>query len=152
MDLMVVVRATHIGATVLVAGAFAFQFLMGPHVNDDERAARVRSETGGWLRFSAIWGVAIVLLSWLLWLALVAASMSASSLGQALRVDVLHTVLTRTTFGYVWMVRFSLMMMLVLVLVVWPRRRTNNFPALGFPGALISASLLVSLAWAGHAV
>jgi putative copper resistance protein D len=152
MDLTVVVRAIHIGATVLVAGAFAFQFLIVRHSREDAWATSIRSELGGWLRLSAGWGVAIVLLSWLLWLSLVAASMSASSLGQALRIDVLRTVLSQTTFGYVWMLRFSLMVLLGLELL-WRRRRAgDDSAALGFAGALIAASLLVSLAWAGHAV
>ena len=148
---MVLVRAIHTGATVLVAGAFAFQFLILRHSREDVWSTSVRSEIGGWLRFSARWGLAIVLLSWLLWLVLVAASMSASSFGQALRIDVLSTVLTRTTFGQVWMLRFSLMVLLGLGLV-WRRRRAGDDPALGFSGALIAASLLMSLAWAGHAV
>jgi len=148
---MVLVRAIHVGATVLVAGAFAFQCLIIGHSREDQWAAGVRSEAGGWLRSSALWSIALVLLSWMLWLALVAASMSASSIGQALRIDVLSAVLTRTTFGHVWVLRFSLIVLLGLVLA-WGRRGKDISPALGFAGALIAASLLMSLAWAGHAV
>src|SRR6185369_15346235 len=151
MDLTVLVRAIQVAATILVAGAFAFQFLVVRVSREREWPASVRSETGRWLRSCVLWSGAIALLSWMLWLALVAASMSGSSLGQALRIDVLGTVLARTTFGHVWLLRFLLIVLLGLDLA-WRRRRGGDGPPLGLAAALIAAALLASLAWAGHAV
>jgi len=59
--------------------------------------------------------------------------------------------LTETSFGYVWTLRLASMVFLGLVLV-WYRRRSPDEPVLGVAGAMLAASLLVSLAWAGHAV
>jgi putative copper export protein len=112
MDVMVVVRAVHMAATVLTAGAFAFQFLVVRRVYAEERAKGVHEDIERWLRLAGGWSVSLALVSWLIWLALVAASMSGSPLGQSLRAEVVRTVLTRTTFGQVWTLRFALMVLL----------------------------------------
>jgi putative copper resistance protein D len=152
MDVMVVARAVHIAATVLTAGAFAFQVLVAPPANDDEQAKAARMEIARWLRLAGAWGVSLALVSWLIWLALVAASMSGGTLAQALSAEVLRTVLTRTTFGQVWMLRFALVVLLAGVLFLSRRRGSTVRPALGPVGAGLAAGLLMTLAWAGHAV
>ena len=76
--------------------------------------------------------------------------MSGSSLAQALSAEVVRTVLTRTTFGQVWMLRLALMVLLAGELL--RRRHRADGPALGPVGASLAAGLLVTLAWAGHAV
>src|SRR5437879_2267410 len=150
MDVMVVARAVHMAATVVTAGAFAFEFLVlrGAYAGAQTNAARKDVER--WLRLAAGWGVSLTLVSWLIWLALVAASMSGSALAQALNAEVLRTVLTRTTFGQVWMLRLALMVLLAGELL--RSRHRADGPALGPVGASLAAGLLVTLAWAGHAV
>src|SRR2546429_6797333 len=110
MDLMVVARAVHMAATVVTAGAFAFEFLILRGAYPEEEAS-ARRDVERWLPLAAGWGVSLALVSWLIWLALVAASMSGSALAQALSAEVLRTVLTRTSFGQVWVLRFALMML-----------------------------------------
>jgi putative copper resistance protein D len=151
MDLMVIVRAVHLGATVLTAGAFAFRFFVLPRAQGGEGRNAVHSATSGWLVRTAGWGLAILLATWLLWLALTAASMSGESLARSLSIDLLRTVLAETTFGHVWLLRFTLAVLLGLHLL-WMRRKTAAASVLGPSAALVSALLLVSLAWTGHAV
>jgi putative copper resistance protein D len=153
MDVMVVIRTIHMAATVLTAGAFAFRFLVVHRAIAEEPAKPARKEIERWLRLAAGWGVSLALVSWLIWLALVAASMSGSALTQSLNAEVLRTVLTRTNFGQVWMLRFALMVLLGGELLRARRRgRAADEPALGPLGALLAAGLLVTPAWAGHAV
>jgi putative copper resistance protein D len=151
MDLMVVVRAVHMAATVLTAGAFAFEFLVVRRAYAEEQASACK-DIERWLRLAGGWGVSLALVSWLIWLALVAASMSGGMLAQALSAEVLRSVLTRTTFGQVWMLRFALMVVLAGKLFVLRRRGGTDGPALGLVGAWVAAGLLVTLAWVGHAV
>ena len=152
MDVMVGIRAIHIAATVLTAGAFAFQFLVVGRANAEENAKAARKEMERWLRLACGWGVSLALVSWLFWLVLVAASMSGSPLGQSLSAEVVRTVLTRTTFGQVWMLRVALMVLLGGDLFRSRRRGRADGPAPAPVGALLAAGLLVTLAWAGHAV
>lgn len=151
MDVMVVVRAVHMAATVLTAGAFAFELLVVRRAYAEEQASACK-DIQQWLRLVGGWGVSLALVSWLIWLALVAASMSGGTLAQALSPEVLHLVLTRTTFGQVWMLRFALMMLLAGKLFVFRGRGGTDGPALGLVGASVAAGLLATLAWAGHAV
>lgn len=152
MNAIVVVRAVHIAATVLTAGTFAFFcFVLGP-THAAERSKAVCDEIGRWLWRACAWSISLSVASWLIWLALVAASMSGGPLGQSLSAEVLQAVLTRTTFGQIWMLRFALMILLVGGLFLSRRRRSRDGPALGLVGACAAAGLLATLAWAGHAV
>jgi putative copper resistance protein D len=152
MDVVVVTRAVHIAATVLTAGAFAFQVLVAPPAHDEEQAKVARKEIERWLRLAGGWGVSLALVSWVIWLALVASSMSGGTLAQALNAEVLRTVLTRTTFGQVWMLRFALVVLLGGALFLSRLRGSTVRPVLGSVGAGLAAGLLMTLAWAGHAV
>ena len=141
MELIVAVRSIHIGAAVLVAGAFAFEFLVWPRTS---QADAVWPALSRWLRVSAAWSLAAALLTWSIWLALIAAEMSAGSPG----VDVIKTVLARTHFGHVWMLRFSLGLLVATELLLRGRREL----ALRVMGAVAATLFLLSLPWAGHAI
>jgi copper resistance protein D len=148
-DLMIAVRAVHLAATVLTAGAFAFRVFVCPRGPDASITARTESDA--WLGLATAWWVLTVLLTWVVWLALTAAEMSGTSVPQALSPDVLRVVLTQSTFGRVWMVRFALAVLLAIELP-WLQRKNADDRAQALAGGLTSALLLVSLAWAGHAV
>ena len=143
MDLIVAVRTIHIGASVIAAGAFAFGFLVWPR---EPQADEVREAMSRWLRRSAAWSASIALLTWIVWLALIAATMAAASPN----LEVLKTVLARTNFGHVWMLRFALGL---LVLIELRTRRSATASAAPHAFGTVAALLfLMSLAWAGHAV
>jgi putative copper resistance protein D len=143
MELIVVVRSIHIAAAVLLAGAFAFEFLVWPRAGQDDAP---RLALSGWLRVCAAWAAAVALLTWSIWLVLIAASMS----GAAPTPDVLRTVLARTNFGHVWMLRCSLGLLVGIELL--SRRPGRGNAGLRTIGALAATLFLVSLAWAGHAM
>lgn len=143
MELIVAIRSLHIGAAVLVAGAFAFQFLVWPRC---AQADGVRDALSLWLRLSAGWGMAVALVTWVIWLALIAGSMSAAPLS----LEVLKTVLARTSFGHVWILRFALGLFVLLEVLL--RRSVPGNAALRVGGAVSAVLFLMSLAWAGHAI
>jgi copper resistance protein D len=144
MELIVAVRSIHIGAAVLAAGGFAFDFLVWPRTR---QADAVRLALSAWLRMSAAWATLVALLTWSIWLALIARNMS----GASLSLDVLTTVLARTHFGHVWVLRFSLGLVLLAIELLLRRSGQGN-AALRTIGALAATLFLVSLAWAGHAM
>jgi copper resistance protein D len=150
MSPIAIVRAVHFAATLLVAGAFAFRLLMVREADGGRVAEPVRADIGRWLHGAAGSSVTVALLSWFAWLALVAATMNGGSLAQALAPQVLWTVITQTTFGHVWTLRFLLAAFIALQLF-WRRGRTVT-EVLEIDGGAAAALLLVSLAWAGHAV
>lgn len=152
MDVTVVVRAVHTAATVLTGGAFAFQFLVLRGAHDEEPTHAAREEVERWLWILGGWGVVLALVSWLIWLGLLTATMSGSPLSQSLSADVVSAVLTRTTFGPVWMLRLALLVLLGGGLFLSRRRGSAGRAALGPVGVWLAAGLVVTLAWAGHAV
>jgi len=141
MDLIVAIRALHIGAAVLVAGAYAFEFLVWPRTR---QADAVQLALSRWLHALAAASLAVALLTWAAWLALVAAQMSGGAPGLA----VIKVVLARTNFGHVWMLRFALALLVGLDLFF---RRQGN-AALRVIAAVAATLFLVLLAAAGHAI
>src|SRR5437899_3314799 len=110
---MLLVRAIHVGASVLSAGTFLFLlFVIGPSVREGEQAHVTGEEVKRWLWRLSGWSLFVALVSWLGGLGLVAANMSGRSLAQALAPEIVSTVLTSTTFGHVWMLRLALMALL----------------------------------------
>lgn len=149
---MFTLRAFHIGAVMLAYGAFVFALLLGRQPGS--AAASGRDGPAGRLRRLALAGAALSLLSWLLWLGLVAEEMSGLSLERALAPSVLGTVVEHTLFGHVWLLRLVLMILLLAGAAfcgkAWSRLGSSYVMPLA--GILISGLLLATLAGAGHAV
>lgn len=143
MALLPCIRALHIAATLLLGGAWAFEFLILRRCGKAARDPEVSCVLDRWIARQCAWAIAIGLLSWAAWLAAVAVIMSGLPVAQALAPDVLATVLLRTTFGNVWLIRLAAFA--VFALLVWRR----NARALAFAVAVI---LVASLAWTGHAL
>lgn len=141
MELLPCVRALHIAATLLLGGAWAFEFLILRRCGDAARA--LSPVTYRWIARQSAWAIAIGLVSWVAWLGSVAVSMSGLPVVEALAPDVLATVLQRTTFGHVWLIRF--VAFAAMGVIVW--RRSARGPAFA-----LAAVLAASLAWTGHAL
>jgi copper resistance protein D len=146
-DPLIWVRAIHFGATMMVmGGVFFLAFIAEPAfraVDDRGVAARVRSRlaTMAWIC------LAVTVLSGAAWLVLLSERMSELSLAEVFAQGSVWTVLWETDFGKAWMVRFALACLLAAILP-WlsPRSPRIHTAAVG-----VSAGLVGTLAWAGHA-
>lgn len=147
MALIAVLRAVHIAASVLLVGAVAFDLLVLGR--GEARDGALRAAAARWARRLCGAAVAVALLSWAGWLALVAIGMSGLPPAQAVSAQVLGTVVTRTTFGHVWAVRLLLLVSLgAYALRPAPARAPR---ALDVFAGVFAAALVASLAWTGHA-
>ena len=145
---LIITRAIHIGASILIAGIFTFDFvtlgLIGqPESNDlcefERRLFRL-----------AIWSLIASLLSALLWFWLEVASMSELSLKNTFSATAWWPVLFETQFGRVWQLRLSLIAAgFVLMPSVLAQVKARRVLIVVF--WLVSVVLLVSLAWISHA-
>jgi putative copper resistance protein D len=141
VELIAFTRAVHMAATVLVAGTFAFEIFVVPHgARHVDSTAAIPLQVARSLRSMRVAGVLLALISWAAWLAITAIDMSGLPAMEALRVDVLQTVLADTTFGHVWIVRLVLLTLLAALL---------DFT---LTGACVAGAALAGLAWTGHAV
>jgi copper resistance protein D len=166
--LLIVTRAIHIAASILIAGSFTFEVvalgLVRRSVSDDSREVE-RS-----LVRLAAWILVAALVSAVLWLWLEVASMSGLSLAGSFSTTEWQTVLFRTKFGHVWQLRLGLIVIaFVLIASGLARSPRNGSGLVGTPRCdptvspdkvrratilvlwLLSIVLLVSLALISHA-
>jgi len=101
---LIITRAIHIGASILIAGIFTFDLvalgLAGPVKSDLHEIDRR-------LFSLALWSLIVALLSALLWFWLEVASMSELSLKNAFSATAWWPVLFETQFGRVWQLRLG---------------------------------------------
>jgi putative copper resistance protein D len=146
---LVVARAVHIGAAMLLFGELLFTLAL----------AKVRIRTSGDGGIAAgvhphiAWALVFSAVSWVAWLAIVAARMAGTSLRQGFDVDTMMLVLRESEFGHWWCVRIVL---LVILGVVWSSsaRRSTNDPwqrRVTVLALALAAIYLATLAFAGHA-
>jgi|SRR6516165_10734424 len=145
---LIITRAIHIGASILIAGIFTFDFvtlgLTGqPESNDlyefERRLFRL-----------AIWSLIAALLSALLWFWLEVASMSALSLKNTFSATAWWPVLFETQFGRVWQLRLGLIAAVFVAVVSGLAQIKARMMLIWVPW-LLSIAFLVSLAWISHA-
>ena len=146
--LLIVARAVHIAASILLAGTFTFDLvtlgLADRSVSNDLNHVDRR------LIRLALWSLITALLSALFWFWLEVASMSELSLKNALSATAWGTVLFETQFGRVWQLRLGLIAA-AFVLVASMLARVKARRMLIAVLWLVSVVLLVSLAWISHA-
>ena len=145
---LIMARAIHIGASILLAGIFIFDLVMlaparRPGTDDLHEIERR-------LFRLAVWTLGAAFFSALLWLCLEVASMSGLPLKNAFSAAAWPTILFETQFGRVWQLRLGLIAALfVLVATVLGKikARRSLAPVL----CLLSVVFLGSLAWISHA-
>jgi putative copper resistance protein D len=140
---LVVVRAIHFAATAILTGTLIFRAMVAEAASASARPAAiaVRTQT---LRVA--WtSLAISAASGMIWLLLVAVSMSGLSFGESMTSDVLSTVVNETQFGRVSEIRFMLAVVLAGCLAY------DRFLLARGLGLAISLGLIAALAWTGHA-
>jgi len=151
-DPLIYARAIQFAATMLVAGVVLFAvFVAAP-------AWRGVSSNGGVAvkiraRLAAIaWiSLALAAISGVAWLVLTAAAMSDRPTPQVFGDGVLWTVLSQTTFGRDWLVRFVLACALAATLPALLSPRNHKTPWIEAAAAVLAAAFAGALTWSGHA-
>jgi len=145
---LIITRAIHIGASILIAGIFTFDCVTLGLTGQPESNDLYEFERH--LFRLTIWSLIAALLSALLWFWLEVASMSALSLKNALSAMAWGTVLFETHFGRVWQLRLGLIAA-VFVAVVSSLAQIKARRMLIWVPWLLSIAFLGSLAWISHA-
>ena len=148
MDLMPAVRALHLAALALLAGGFAFPWLVLPL---SATAEPERSVLRAWLARLRLWGALLAVVTWLAWLVLVAIEMSGLLFAQAVHPSVLGLVMGSTRFGHVWLIRIVLIVSFLAWLLFARRGGAGDRSGREAAGCVLAALVLVSQVWAGHA-
>jgi putative copper resistance protein D len=135
-------RTIQIAASVLLAGLFAFKLVvLAPVASRHKRVDQFQ------LRFKGLWG-RLALVAWvavivsaLVWFALVAASISGAATPLDIDVDTLQALLLQTQFGHLWACRLGCCLVLGILLFMGCHEVVT---------AVFSFAILASLAAAGH--
>ena len=145
---LIITRAVHIAASMLLAGTFTFDLIVLGLT--DRSVSNDLNDVEHRLMHLAFWSLITALLSALFWFWLEVASMSELSLKNALSATAWGTVLFETQFGRVWQLRLGLIAA-AFVLVASMLARVKARRMLIAVLWLVSVVLLVSLAWISHA-
>ena len=140
---MTVVRAIHFAATAIVAGTLTFRAVVAEPAYRSAREGGAKIDAQ--VRLLAWSGLAVILVSGAIWLALQTAAMSGQSYGEAVMSGLMITVLNETQFGLVSEIRLALAILLAVCLA-YDRSALSRWLSLG-----LALSLVAAIAWTGHA-
>jgi putative copper resistance protein D len=152
--LLALSRFVHLGSLALLLGAFAFLLVVArPAFRASGESAREElTRFDRRLLRLAVWSLLTAFVSAVLWLAIQTAEMSGRAFWQALRPEIVGTVLFQTQFGRVWQLRLALGVLLAgFLLFREGERDAKDWIALRLEGALLGGGLIAALTWAGHA-
>lgn len=145
---LVVVRAIHYAALLLVAGTGIFSVFITNAVLDRlGNPADLRKALQRFQEQITAWGLVAALISGVLWLLLQTAIIAGSSAPLAPDLAALVTVLEKTQFGQIWGARLLLILLMLLAL----RAPATRHGLRERVGTILAVLLLISLAWTGHA-
>jgi copper resistance protein D len=145
-------RAIHFAATMLVAGVVLFAvFVAAPACRGVASNGGVAVKVRARLAVIAWIGLALALISGAAWLILTAAAMSDQRAAQIFSDGVLWTVLSQTTFGRDWLIRFVLACALAATLPALLSPGDRKTPWIEAAAAILVATFAGALAWSGHA-
>jgi putative copper export protein/mono/diheme cytochrome c family protein len=143
-DALIAVRAVHVAASAAAAGAVFFILWAGaPALRAVGASASWRARLDTHLRRIAGASLAVVIVSAVAWLLLVAADVSGRPLGSG----TVATLLASTRFGHVWTARMAVTLALALYFL---RARSGARPLGERAAAVLAAALLGGLALTGH--
>jgi copper resistance protein D len=145
-------RAAHYASVALPFGCFAFAFAVArpafQHVSNEHAEW---SKLRRFLLSLALGSVVAAAATAVLVLWTTAAGMSGRTLPDALRPEILGTVLAQTKFGHIWLSRLLVAALLATVLgFLLLRSREKESLAVEALAALLAAAFLASLAFIGH--
>ena len=136
---LIAARAVHYASTISLAGVFAFLcFIAGSGASPRQHRQLL----------VVVWAsLVLAALSGGAWLLFLSAQMSGQPIAASLTQGAVATVLTRTRFGQIWVLRFVLAVVLAVLLLLPDGRRRWLWR---WSGLAFTAAMLASLAWAGH--
>lgn len=151
---LVIARAVHFAATLLLTGALTFECVVAmPVLAGRSHAALAPRLRNGLARI--IWAaLAAALLSGAAWLVLLAGEIGGVPAQEALSQGLPWTVLTQTTFGAVWTLRLALAAVLAAVLAARGFSHASAVPTarvVNLVCAIFAAAVAACLAGTGHA-
>jgi putative copper resistance protein D len=151
-DPLLYARAIHLAATMLVAGVVLFVVIVAaPAWRGDASNSGVAVKVRAQLAAIAWIGLALAAISGAAWLVLTAAAMSDLPAAKIFGDGVLWTVLSQTTFGRDWLVRFALACALATTLPALLSPPDRKSPWLEAAATVLAAAFAAALAWSGHA-
>jgi copper resistance protein D len=152
-DPLVYARAVHFAATLLVAGTLFFLvFVAEPAFRAAKHDAAIAASVRRRLNWIARLSLALAVISGAVWFDLTAAAMSGQPLTGIFSQGIWWTVLSRTTFGNAWFIRFVLACLLAALLD--PSLSQQRIASNGLRLVLViaAATFAGTLAWSGHAI
>ena len=151
-DPLLYARAIHFAATMLVAGVVLFAvFVAAPAWRGAAGNSGVAIKVRTRLAVIAWTSLALAAISGAAWLVLTAAAMSDRPAAQIFGDGVLWTVLSQTTFGRDWLVRFVLACALAATLPALLSPQGHKTRWLEAAATILAAAFAGALAWSGHA-
>jgi putative copper resistance protein D len=154
--LLIITRAVHIGACMILLSLFAFEILVArPALRETDRSASPHMEVlREQFRLLAVWSGFAAIASGIVWFWIVLARMTGSSLWEMPNIDSIDVTITQTQFGILWTWRLGLMLLFTIA-NLFARRKRRAFLwsscAWQYAGLIIATTLLASITWAGHA-
>ncbi len=154
--LLVITRAVHISACMILLSLFAFEILIArPALKETDQSASLHMEVlGEQFRLLAVWSGSAAIVSGIVWFWIVLVRMIGGSLWEMPGTDSIGVAITQTQFGRLWTWRLPLMLLFTVVNLFASQKRRNvlwRSRVWQCVGAIIAVILLASLAWAGHA-
>ena len=154
--LVIITRAVHIGACLIILSLFAFEMLIAaPVLRQANRSALQNADAlRGQFRWLAVWSGFAAIGSGIAWFWIVLAQITGGSLWEMPSMDSIHVAITRTQFGRLSEWRLGLMLLFTIAYLFASKKWRNvlwKSRASQCVGAMVATTLLASLAWAGHA-
>jgi putative copper resistance protein D len=146
---LVVARAIHIAASILIAGSFTFDVIVlrSLRLPVSHDLCKFQRTLMRW----AIWALVAALVSAVVWLWIEVLSMSGLSVVDCFSTSAWNAVLFETVFGRVWQLRLGILgaALALACLESGRKRKPGSLVVLAlFPSSIV---LLGSLAWISHA-
>jgi putative copper resistance protein D len=153
---IIITRAVHIGACLIILSLFVFEMLIAaPALRQADRSAlQDANALRGQFRWLTVWSGFAAIGSGIAWFWIVLAQITGGSLWEIPSIDSIHVVITRTQFGRLWKWRLGLMLFFTIAYLFASKKWRNvlwKSRAWQCVCAMVSTTLLASLAWAGHA-
>jgi putative copper export protein/mono/diheme cytochrome c family protein len=149
VDALIAVRAVHVAASVAAAGALLFRLWVAAPALRGAGASPWRARFDRQIDAIAWSSLAVLFVSAVIWLLLVAADASGQPLGEVFGSGAVTTLLASTRFGHVWIARIAIALALGVYLLR-AKPGTSPLSLLGCAVAVLAAALLGALALAGH--